>query len=129
MRIDWLLLKSFFDPVFLIRVGTCSNNILLPASNIGLFVFALTHFMGKVLPGIAIGCLFSLLGLIVNPHLVFICSITSSSSHSRFGKVHDSKSIFLVLLPSFDSEVKPLLVSSCVGVYLHEKVESVALSE
>lgn len=123
-----LLIKCLFNPILLIWVSSCCNYIFFSSSYISLNVLALVFIINNVFPRISIGIitLLSLFLLLLwfhnNSHLVLIGLVASSSWDSRFGKVHDVKSISLTFDSSRTSKVEPLLVSSCVCVDLHKKI-------
>jgi len=121
-----LLIKSFLNPIFLIRIICSSNNIFLSPLHISFNIFALIFIIDYIFPRISPICirlfLFNLFLLRFdnNSHLVFTCFISSTSRDTRFCKVHDIKCIILPLNTSCGPKVKPLLMTSSVGINLHE---------
>jgi hypothetical protein len=85
--------------------------------------------MCEVLPLLTVRSFLPLLGLVVDSHFILIRLVTSSTCHSWLGEVHYLEYILLVLLASLDSEVKPLLMPTSVGVDLHKQVVGIWLGQ
>lgn len=112
-------LKSFFNPFLLVRVCTCGYHILFASCHTCLDVVAI----GQLLPVIVIinfhRCSF---GSGKYAHIVFPIFVASTASYTWLSKIHYLKCISLVLDAALGSKVKPLLVTSGVGVNLHEQI-------
>lgn len=116
-----LLVEGFLDPLLLVRVGACSNDILFSTCNICLHVGALGRLVRQVLPLLKIIQLYLLaLASNNNTHVMLSQLVASTARNTWLSKVHDIKRIFGAFLSSFGSEMEPLLMSARIRIHLHE---------
>lgn len=115
-----LIIKSFFNPFFLIRISSSSYNIFFPSLDICFNIFALICGISYIIPFFKIikHDLF-LFRSNHNSHIMFAHFISSTSSNSWLCKIHYIECIYLSFLTPSRSKIEPLLVSSCICINLH----------
>jgi hypothetical protein len=95
----------------------CGDDIFLAPVDIGLYVLQIAILISDVLPAILSFDEYSL-GKI-------LAFIAFSTSNTRLCKIHDVESVGLPFFATFCSEMKPLLMPSCIGINLHIKIISI----
>ena len=104
---------SFLDPVFLVTVFCCGQNLLLSSLYFGLdklqFFWADTHPLGVL----------TVLRLVHNTLVKLIPAIPRPTRDSRLGEVHQLQDVLAVFASVAHFEVEPLLMTARVRVNLH----------
>ena len=126
-----LLIKCFFNPIFLIRVVSRSHDIFFPSLYICFNIIALCWTIYYIFPLItSIFLLFHILFLWLdyNSHWVLFWVVASATRYSRFCEVHYVEGVCFAFYASRSSKKEPLLMPPCISVNLHKQIIVIGIS-